>query len=356
MKKSKKKGSGKRGALIALCVVLGILLAVLAGGTVYATHLMNQIGRVEIGAEETLSQEDLDQMFQEEVETVAPDDTTPTMEEEDINWGESDIQIGGEEEENIVNILLIGQDTRSDGLRARSDSMILCTFDKEKKTITMTSFLRDLYVQIPGYQNNRINSAYPAGGMELLNETLAQNFGVHVDGNVEVDFSHFMDVINLVGGVDLELRQDEANHINYKVKAHGYKSDAPSLTAGMQHLDGAQALEYSRIRKLDSDADFSRTNRQRKVINAVIEKFRDSKLTTLLGLLDDLLPMVTTDLSNKEMIALATDLFPMLADCTIVSQRIPQDDTYHLAMVRGMSVIVADMDAQREFLKKTLAD
>ena len=348
MKKEKKKGNGKRGTLIALCVVLGILLAVMAGGTVYATHLMNQIGRVEQGTEETLSQEALDQLLQEEVETLAPGDTTPTIQEEDINWGSSNIQIGGEDTENIVNILLIGQDARPGWGRSRSDSMILCTFDKEKKTITMTSFLRDLYVQIPGYQNNRINTAYPAGGMELLNETLAQNFGVHVDANVEVDFSHFVDVIDLLGGVDLELRSDEANYINSNTKG--------SLVAGMQHLNGKQALYYSRIRYLDADADFSRTNRQRKVISALIEKFRDSKLTTLLGLLDDLLPMVTTDMTNKEMISLATELFPMLADCTVVSQRIPQDDTYHLAMIRGMSVIVADMDAQREFLKNTLAD
>lgn len=347
MKKAKKKGNGKRGALIALCVVLGILLAVLAGGTVYATHLMNQIGRVEIGSEETLSQEELDQMLQDEAGEDVLDGTTPTIEEDDINWGENNVQIGSEED-NLINILLIGQDARPDWGRSRSDSMILCTFDKEKKTITMTSFLRDLYVQIPGYQSNRINAAYPAGGMELLNETLAENFGVHVDGNVEVDFSHFVEVIDLLGGVDIELRSDEAYLINTNTPG--------SLTQGMQHLNGHQALEYSRIRYLDSDADFSRTNRQRKVISALIEKFRNSKLTTLLGILDDLLPMVTTDMSNSEMISLATELFPMLADCTVVSQRIPQDDTYHLAMIRGMSVIVADMDAQREFLKNTLTD
>ena len=354
MKKEKKKGSGKRKALITLCVVLGILLAVLTGGTVYATHLMNQIGRVEMGAEETLSQEELDLMLGEE--TLAVDDTTPTVNEEEINWGDNKVQIGGEDEENIVNILLIGQDARPEWGRSRSDSMILCTFNKEKKSITLTSFMRDLYVQIPGYNSNRINSASPDGGMELLDETLENNFGVHVDGNVEVDFSHFMEVIDLLGGIDIEIRKDEAWYINSTVNGEKMSSERSELTEGMQHLNGAQALQYSRIRHLDSDGDFSRTSRQRIVINAVIEKFRDSKLTTLLGLLDDLLPMVTTDMSNKEMIALATDLFPMLADCTIVSQRIPADDTYHLAMIRGMSVIVADMDKQRELLKNSLTD
>lgn len=346
-KKKKSRSSGKRTALIALCVVLGIVLTVLLGGTIYVNHLMNQMNRVDIGNEETISQEELDQLLSDE--TLAQGETTaPVMHEDDVDWGENQEVI--ENGANIVNILLIGQDAREDWGRSRSDSMILCTFNKEKKTITLTSFLRDLYVQIPGYYSNKMNSAYPAGGMELLNETLEVNFGVQVDGNVEVDFSHFADVIDLLGGVDMELRQDEANYINSTSQ-----SGSP-VSAGMMHLNGDQALQYSRIRHLDIDSDFSRTGRQRKVINSLIEKFRDTNLTTLLGLLDDLLPMITTDMSNSEIIGYATDLFPMLADCTIVSQRIPADGEYELATIRGMSCVVADMDAARELLKQTLAD
>ena len=111
-----------------------------------------------------------------------------------------------------------------------------------------------------------------------------------------------------------------------------------------------------RIRHLDIDSDFSRTGRQRKVINALIEKFRDTKLTTLLGLLDDLLPMITTDMTNSEIIGYATDLFPMLTDCTIISQRIPADGAYELATIRGMSCVVADMDAARKLLIQTMEE
>ena len=342
----KKQKNGGRGCLVALCVMLGIVLAVGIALTVYATRLSNLVGRQE-GPQETLSQEQIEAILKEE--TIAPDaSTAPVIKEEDLNWGEKEGQLI-ETSENVVNILLIGQDAREGEGRSRSDSMILVTFNKDKKTITMTSFLRDLYVKIPGYRDNKLNATYVFGGMPLLNQTLEQNFGVRIDGNIEVNFSHFADVINLLGGVDLELRADEAGTVNLLTGRY-------VLGAGMMHLDGEQALHYSRIRSLDADADFSRTNRQRKVINALIEKFRNTKLTTMMGLLDDLLPMITTDLTNAEILDLATELFPMLADCTIVSQRIPADGTYSLATINQMSCIVADMDAARKLLEQTLVD
>ena len=346
-----KKKSGGRAGMIVLCVILGLVLAVMLGGTVYAHHLMSLMGRVEIGTEETISEEELIQMQQDE--TVSVEETTaPVLNEEDVDWGDETVPTIAENE-NIVNILLIGQDARSKEGRARSDSMILVTLNKKTKTITMTSFLRDLYVKIPGKQDNKLNAAYPMGGMELLDETLAVNFGVEVDGNVEVNFSRFAEVIDLLGGVDMELRADEASYINRKMGKEGVPS---SLVEGMQTLNGKQALCYSRIRALDVDADFSRTNRQRKVLNSLIEKFRDAKLTTLLGLLDDLLPMITTDMSNAEIIGYATDLFPMLSECTIVSQRVPADNSYKLATIRGMSCVVADMNAARQLVADTMKD
>ena len=347
MKRKKKRGSGIRAVLVVLCIALGLILAALAGGTWYAHHLMNRMNRVEAGQEQTLSQEEVDRLLSDE--TVAPDETQgPVLKEEDIDFGSEDTTVI-ETGDHIVNILLIGQDARPGEGRARSDSMILVTFNTKTNTITMTSFLRDMYVQIPGYMDNKLNSAYPAGGMELLNKTLEVNFGVRVDGNVEVNFAHFAEVIDLLGGVDLELREDEAAYIN---NATGVRA----LGAGMMHLNGEQALVYSRIRSLDDDADFSRTNRQRKVIQALIEKFRDTKLTTLLKLMEDLLPMITTDLSNSEIISYATELFPMLSECTIVSQRVPADGTYQTATIREMSCILADMDAARNLLRETMED
>lgn len=348
MKKEKNKRSGgKRGALIALCVVLGIVLTVLMGGTIYASRLMGSINRVD--NQETLSQEQLDQLLADETEETV-DATIPTVNQEDIDWG-SDVE-KVEAGENVINILLIGQDARGSG-HARSDSMILCTFNKETNTITMTSFMRDLYVKIPGYYNNRINAAYFAGGMSVLNETLEYNFGVEVDGNVEVNFAHFAEVIDVLGGVDIELTGAEANYINNALRDEGIVSN---LSEGMQHLDGKQALWYSRTRKVGGGGDFTRTERQRRVLNALITEFRNADLSTMLNLLEEILPMITTDMSNAEIISLATELFPMLANCTIVSQRIPADDAYKMTMIDGMSVLLADMDAARELLKDTISD
>ena len=337
----------KRTFLVILCIVLGLLLTLLIAGTVYAHYLMNLMHRPGNDPQETMSQEQIDDILQEG--TVAPDETNaPVLKEEDVDWGDQEGEVI-ETSENIVNILLIGQDARPGDGRSRSDSMILVTFNKADKTITMTSFLRDLYVKIPGYADNKLNATYVMGGMELLDKTLEQNFGVQVDGNVEVNFSHFADVIDLLGGVEMELRSDEANYINIT-------TEGSNLTAGVYRLTGQQALQYSRIRHLDPDADFSRTNRQRKVINALIEQFRHTKLTTLLGLLDDLMPMITTDMDNKEMISLAKDLFPILTECTIVSQRVPADGAYYFATINQMSCIVADMDAARELLAQTMGE
>lgn len=336
----------KRAFMVILCVVLGLVLTAMIAGTVYANYLLNLMNRTDDGPQETLSQEQIENLLNEE--TVAPDENATVLDENDVNWGNDNSNLI-ETSENVVNILLIGQDARPGEPRSRSDTMMLVTFNKEQKTITMTSFLRDLYVQIPGYADNKLNVPFLLGGMELLNDTLEQNFGVQVDGNVELSFDSFAEVIDLLGGLDMELREDEADYINMDLNRY-------ELEGGMQHLDGEQALIYARIRKLDPDGDFSRTNRQRKVISTLIEKFRNTKLTTLMGLLDDVLPMITTDLSNSEILDLAKDLFPMLADCTIVSQRVPADGSYYLAMINQQSCIVADMDAARELLAQTMGD
>ena len=129
----------------------------------------------------------------------------------------------------MVNILLVGADRRKNEV-ARSDSMILCTFNKTTGTITLTSFMRDMYVKIPGYKSNRINVSYALGGFNLLNETISYNFGVESDGAVEIDFAHFQELIDLLGGIELELTAAEAYYVNYE--CHG------KLKAGVQLLTG----------------------------------------------------------------------------------------------------------------------
>lgn len=246
----------------------------------------------------------------------------------------------------IVNILLIGQDRREGEETARSDSMILCTYHRKTGNVTMTSFLRDLYVPIPGHHNNRINAAYSEGGAALLDRTLRENFDLHIDGNVEVDFSQFSQIIDLLGGVQLELREDEAAEIN--------KETGSDLSAGVQVLNGEQALTYARIRKLDADGDFSRTSRQRKLMNALLGSYRNIKWKDLLPLIDELLPLISTDMNYGRLVLLAMEILPKLSDAQITSQRIPADGTFTDEKIDGMAVLSADLEANRQLLRETL--
>ncbi len=312
-----------------ICTLLGIILALMLAATAVFQHLfgnMNYVNQSKTPAE-------LLQLLQ--------DGGSAQPDPEGSGGGPIS------RDSDIVNILLIGQDRRENEARTRSDTMILCTFNKNTKQITLTSFLRDLYVPIPGYGSNRLNSAYAFGGMELLDNTLAQNFDIRIDGNVEVDFSQFAQIVNTLGGVEMDIRQDEAEFINFETGSE--------ISAGRHRLDGFQALAYARIRKLDADGDFSRTSRQRRLLDALLEAYRSASLPVMLSLTTQVMPMLTTDIPALKIVGYAMELFPMLSNAEIVSQRIPANNTFSDQYVDGMSVLVPDLDANRRFLRDTLS-
>lgn len=243
------------------------------------------------------------------------------------------------------NILLIGKDMQEGKSAPRSDSMILCTFDKAKNTLTLTSILRDLYVPIPGYRSNRINAAYAYGGSSLLKQTLEKNFDIPIQGMIEVDFSQFANIIDLLGGVTMPLRQDEADYINSVCGSN--------LISGTQLLSGSQALAYARIRKLDSNGDFSRTNRQRRLLTALVASYKTAGFSELLAVLEAVFPMVSTDLSLMQILELVWLVAPSLSEVKLTTQCVPAEGTYVYKTIRGMSVLVADMDAAKALLQRT---
>lgn len=344
MKKQKNKAKSKNGCLIAVIVVLALILVAMITVTVFVEKMLGKITR-EDELLETLSQEEIDSILSAtELEDL--EYTGEVMDPADVTLPQEPVK-AVETSDNIINILLVGQDTYSNNNRSRSDSMILCTINKKDKTLTMTSFMRDLYVAIPGYQDQRLNVPYVLGGFNKLYETLEHNFGVVVDHGIAVNFSSFPKVIDAVGGVDIELTKAEARHLN------GQK-DSWNFSSGVNHLSGSQALAYSRIRKIDSD--FNRTNRQRKVITALLEKVKTLPLKDMYTLVETLIPMVVTDMSNAEIIDTAMDLAPLLLDLEIITQRIPVDGEYKSTMIRGMAVLVADTEANRQFLEDTIGD
>ena len=341
----KKQKNGLRSTLIVLSVVLGIILAILIAGTVYAEFLLGKVNYVDPDATEpTYAQEIVDAIINE-TEPTDPEFTGPELKEEDVVLETAaPVEV---DSENVVNILLIGADRRKNE-PARSDSMILCTFNKTQGTITLTSFMRDMYVKIPGYASNRINASYVLGGIPLLNKTIAHNFGVEADGAVEIDFAHFEDLIDLLGGIEIELSNAEAHYINV--------STGSSLHPGVQKLNGYQALTYSRCRSVGGEGDFNRTNRQRIVLSTLLNEYKNKSLTELMGMLDDILPMVTTNMTKTEILGYVTELFPMLATAQIVTNRIPQDDTYYQARINEMAVLVPDIAKNAEALQKIVSE
>lgn len=337
MLKKKRRSSPARTAMKLLCFMLGVILVVMLGTTLFFQYQLGILPKEGLGITELFSGDSLKGLLSLSLPNWA----------DSLTGGDEEGLIGGSGS-NIVNILLIGQDARENEERARSDSMILCTFNKKTKQLTMTSILRDLYVSIPGYGSNRINAAYAWGGSDLLKRTLEENFHLYINGTVEVDFQQFPQIIDLLGGVQIELRQDEANLIN--------EETGSSLSAGVQLLTGDQALCYSRIRKLDANGDFSRTARQRRVMSALLDAYRSSGLTTMLSLTKTLLPMVTTDLGNLEILVLAAEVFPALSGAEIRSQYIPGEGMYSGQMIDGMSVLVPDIEAVRQMLEQTLLE
>lgn len=342
-----KKKSFRKAFLITVCVIESLVLALLLSATVYAEYMFGLINRS--GNFQGMSEEEYMQ-----TETNNPDINGEEIDPNDINWGNPADQIGAGKD--IINILLIGQDRREGEGRSRSDSMILCTINKSAKTVTMTSFMRDMYVQIPGYMDNRINASYAYGGMELLNECLNVNFGVVIDGNVEVDFSGFQEVINLIGGIDIELTAAEARYLNrwgnWDVEDNAGEW---SLTEGVNHLNGSQALAYSRIRQI-GNGDYGRTNRQRVVLAELMEGAKSLSTAQANKMLQKILPLLTTDMTNQQLVGLIMEILPMLSDMTINTQQIPADGAHYGAYIREMAVLVPDLEKNREILAQIMAE
>ena len=212
--------------------------------------------------------------------------------------------------------------------------------------LSMISFLRDLYLPIPGHGSNRLNAAYAIGGRELLVQTLEQNFGVTIEGCVEVDFSQFAQIIDALDGVELELRQDEALHINRKCGA--------SLTEGLQTLNGQEALAYARIRSLDPDGDFSRTRRQRDMLLSLLRRWKDANTLALAGTVGKLLPLVSTDLDPARILHWVFSMAPSMGALRVQRLQLPFPGTFSEEIVNGMAVLVPDIAANRKKLQEKL--
>ena len=261
-------------------------------------------------------------------------------------------------EEGVINILLIGSDSRDGSADGRSDAMILLSVSDKTKTIHMTSLLRDMYVEIPGHDGNRLNAAYSYGGAELLMKTVEQNLGISVNRCAIVNFEAFANLVDAVGGVDLELTNEEVKLINGYLVEYNQLTNKPEGTdyldanaSGMIHLNGPQALAYSRNRYIGTD--FGRTQRQRKVLAAAISNLPKALLRDPAALIDGVLSNLTTNLVQREVFAFSLQAWKLVA-YDMVSGSIPLEGTYQNATIRGMAVLEVDLEANKAYLQSAL--
>ena len=240
----------------------------------------------------------------------------------------------------VYNVLLIGADKEDDGGTARSDTMLLVSVDRKTKTLKFTSFMRDMWVEIPDYGEAKLNAAFAYGGPELLIKTIQKNFKVKIDNYVMVDFEMFKQLIDGIGGVNVDITEAEARFINRTTHAH--------VEPGKNHLNGDYALIYCRIRKLDSD--FNRTQRQRKVMSAIFEQIKTQSIFKTIDAAKSVLPLISTDISPFKMCIKA---FGAVQYLTYGNEqlRLPLDDGYYNKTINGQAALVVDFEKNIEAIQ-----
>ena len=330
----------------ALAVVLLAALLLGAIGVSFVYSKLNKIQRAQVGSNQLtddvlagLLAEDPTASYIDESEPKSTDVTIPK--ETTPGYG----KMG-----KVINVLLIGQDAREGEGSKNADTVILITINKEAKKITMTSFLRDTYVSLngikdiegkPRYGATKLTLVYAVGhqyggdlgAMYLMDRVIEKNFGPVVDHNIEVSMDAFDTCINALGGVTVTLDEDEAKYMNNYFKDY----DDRSYTVGENLVDGWAAEVYVRIRHANyGDNDFNRTDRQRAVVAQVLEKVKNKSLLEINKLLDTLLPLVLTDMTNADMTNYVMEILPLLPEMTLESIQCPNEDMDRWGEVRDI--------------------
>lgn len=264
--------------------------------------------------------------------------------------------------EHVYNILLIGDDSRNADESRRSDTMILISINESTEQIIMTSLMRDCWVHIPGYGADRLNMAHELGGADLLIDTIETNFRIKIDNYMTIDFFAFIEVVDALGGVEMTITDDEVENMQHYIphlnKMLGNPKEQDMLTEGGTYtLNGIQTLAYVRCRHVEG-AEFGRTERQRKVLNVLFERFKECSVSEMLEVVEVVLPNVTTDISEEKMISLITNTALKYKDYTMVSQRVPFDDTWegwiHELDGEEKEVLSIDIELNSQYLINTI--
>ncbi len=327
-KPKKQMKRGKKILLIVVGVILALILAGILTGVMYYKSIINKVTYVEMPTHTTVAS------TTEALSTLdTTSDATETTEETTV-----ETTIPPMKPEDILNILVVGQSSRGGEEARMADTTILVSINKYTKTMTLTSFLRDAFVDLPDYAGhtcgwNKLTSCYAlgyswkgtAGAMDMMNICLRDNFGVEVDYNVEVDFDCFITLVDMLGGVGLEITQAEADYLNNDDRfVYG------EFQEGWASMTGSDALSYARMRKAegDSDSDIKRTERQRKLIQALLNNVKSASFSQIQDILNEVLPMITTNIKPEKITDLLFELVPLLPQLSIETGTCPVATKY----------------------------
>ena len=214
------------------------------------------------------------------------------------------------EVEGITNVLLIGVDARDLDEPCRSDSMIIATLDNNNKKVKLTSLFRDTLVDIPGHGEAKLNAAYMLGGPELLMKTVKETYNVSIDKYIIINFWGFETIVDYIGGIEVDVKDYHLEELNKYIGESTGGNDCPVEKAGIQTLNGKQALSYARIRYNVGD-EYERTDRQREVIFKVIEKLQNTKPSKYLGIMNTMLEYIKTNIDPLEALNMAYTIYKL---------------------------------------------
>ncbi|MFB5661390.1 LCP family protein [Alteribacillus sp. HJP-4] len=258
---------------------------------------------------------------------------------------------GDKIDDDNITFLLVGEDDKKEGGSARTDTIMIANYEPDNGSVQLASIMRDSYVEIPGHQNNKINSSYSLGGIDLLKETIEQNFDITIDHHATVNFDGFVEVVDTVAPDGIEVDIEERMY--YQDNSGEVSID---LAPGTQKLDGKDALKYVRFRS-DQNNDFGRVARQQEMLEAVQEEILSfatlSKVPQLIGTIR---PNLETDLNTGKMLGLGRDVLLNNVE-TVETLRVPEDGTYsNESYSHSGAVLEIDMMKNREVLHSFLYD
>ncbi len=330
------RSRSKKKMIISICVCFFSVLFILVGSVVLFVNARLSTYRYVPDEENTSS-----------VSSKKPIESVEQQENQFV--GDAEKVDGMYHDDMVTNILLLGVDDYQPNDPGRSDSMLMVSLDRRHKKLKLTSFMRDTYVSIPGYNYYKLNTGYFLGGAPLQVKTIEKNFQVDIDRYVIIDFEAFPKIIDALGGITVELSAAEAEEMNEK-------SGVTGATEGVNQLNGAQARYYSRIRNCkftDPDTgdvyydDYGRIRRQQRVIDILIANFEDASVTQMLTLANEIVPYLVSNISPDEMVTLAKDSLTYMnysmETCQIPNNELHYSDTLYPAHIgEPYSVLIPD--------------